>query len=419
MTSPVNNQFLQIPYDVAVIIPTVLRPSLDKAVRSVFAQDINGRIQILIGIDKVVGSDEVLRDLVNDCPEHITLTILDMGYSTAKRNGGVHSCNFGGSLRSALTLLANSRYVAYLDDDNWFAPNHLSSLLKAIVGYDWAYSARWMVDPRNDTAICVDTWESVGLNRGVFAVGQGGFVDTNSMMLDKLLCLPVVSLWSMSVMARGDGEDRMVYGALKANYRGNATGLATTYYRITENDGMQSVRTKYFAAEGYHWGSASRFAKALTVEPDYPEDTISPHQKLIAGLITSAHRCELDGEPMAGMEIINQALLAFPNNPDISHFLAGFNHRLLDGLLKKARQDIKEGQYPQAVDVLSGILQAYPTEKQTLILLAQLNIKLKNVEDAKTIYDFLKETYPNDADVVQELAAQKFVLRSQTLAISL
>jgi hypothetical protein len=38
----------QTPFDVAVVIPTVLRPTLLRAVRSIFRQDLKGRIQILI-----------------------------------------------------------------------------------------------------------------------------------------------------------------------------------------------------------------------------------------------------------------------------------------------------------------------------------------------------------------------------------
>jgi len=38
-------------FDAAVVMPTLLRPSLERAVRSVFAQDLGGRIQLLIGVD--------------------------------------------------------------------------------------------------------------------------------------------------------------------------------------------------------------------------------------------------------------------------------------------------------------------------------------------------------------------------------
>ena len=38
-------------FDVAVVIPSLLRPTLPRALRSVFAQDFQGSVQILIGID--------------------------------------------------------------------------------------------------------------------------------------------------------------------------------------------------------------------------------------------------------------------------------------------------------------------------------------------------------------------------------
>lgn len=417
MTSHARDPLLQIPFDVAVVIPTILKPTLEQAVRSIFAQDLKGRIQILIGIDIHRGSDEVLQALMLECPEHITMTVVDPGYSTAKRNGGVHSCSYGGSLRSALTMLANSRYVAYLDDDNWFAPNHLSTLTKAIVGYDWAFSMRWMVDPRNDTPICVDTWESVGSKRGVFAAtAQGGFVDTSTMLLDKIRCLPALSLWSLSYMARGDGEDRIVYTALNENYRGTTTNQPTSYYRITETDGLHKLRVNYFAAEGYHWGSASRFTTALTSEADLEPDPTTPEQKKIAGFINAALACEQDDDPAGAMNIINQVLAVYPSSIEMVEFLGGFNTRLLGNLLQKARRCIKEGQYPEAVEILSGILQASPTDKTTLLLLAQLNLKLNNPDDAKTIFDYLQDTYPDDLEIRQELAVQKFKMKSLKMA---
>ena len=46
---------LQTSFDVAVVMPTLLRPSLKRAVESVFAQDVRGRVQILIGVDVAEG----------------------------------------------------------------------------------------------------------------------------------------------------------------------------------------------------------------------------------------------------------------------------------------------------------------------------------------------------------------------------
>ena len=237
---------LQAPFAAAVVVPTVLRPSLLQAVRSVFAQDLPGRIQILIGVDVAEGDPAILEVLRAECPSRMHLTIVDPGYSTSVRHGGLHANGFSGALRTILSYLANSRHVAYLDDDNWFAPDHLSSLRQACG--DWAYSHRWFVI--DDTPLCVDDWESTGPGSGVYAEQYGGFVDPSSLMIDKIACLNVLPLWSMSPFADGSGEDRLVFEALRSQYRGAATGNASSYYRIHPRDTMHLERLRVFRERG-------------------------------------------------------------------------------------------------------------------------------------------------------------------------
>ena len=47
---------LQTPFDVGVVMVTVVRPTIAQAIRSVFAQRFDGRIQLLVGIDAWLGS---------------------------------------------------------------------------------------------------------------------------------------------------------------------------------------------------------------------------------------------------------------------------------------------------------------------------------------------------------------------------
>jgi hypothetical protein len=222
---------LQQPFDAAVVIQTVLRPTLVQAVRSVFAQDCRGRIQILLGIDRAQGDPALIDQIRAECPDHVALTVIDPGYSTSQRHGSLYSNHFGGALRTALSYLANSRFVAYLDDDNWWAPQHLSTLLAAIAGKSWAFSLRTLVDSGRDEIICRDEWESLGPGRGVYGTGFGGFVDTSCLMVDKLACHEVLPAWSLSRFAHGSGEDRMVFERLKGLPFG-ATEQYTAFYRM-------------------------------------------------------------------------------------------------------------------------------------------------------------------------------------------
>jgi hypothetical protein len=229
-------QVLQPPFDIAVVIPTVLRPDLARAVRSVFDQDFDGRVQILVGIDEVRGDPAALEVLAKDCPAHMDFSWLDPGYSTSSRHGGLYPNHFSGALRTILTYLANSRRVAYLDDDNWWAPDHLSTLVQAIDGADWAYSQRLFVEAATGEPICVDQWESVGPGAGVFQEKFGGFVDPSSLMI--------------AHFEDGSGEDRLVFGMLNQNFRGRPSGRATSYYVVSPADPMHAARLQMLRAAG-------------------------------------------------------------------------------------------------------------------------------------------------------------------------
>ncbi len=165
------------PYDVAVVIPTVLRPTLARAVQSVYAQRFPGTIQILVGVDTRLGDPAILDSLATAAPANCVLSVFDPGYSTAAGRGGFVPAGTGGALRTVLSYAAQSRLVAYLDDDNWWAPEHLADLTAAVVGYDWAYSLRWYADGESGRPLCVDRWESVGLDAGCYREVYGGFVD--------------------------------------------------------------------------------------------------------------------------------------------------------------------------------------------------------------------------------------------------
>ena len=137
---PNSNVDLQNPFDVAVVVPTILRPSLKRTLRSIFSQDFPGRIQILLGIDIKKNDAAVIDDACRQIPNNCAVCVLDLGYSTSTRHGGLHPAADGGALRTIMSYAANSRYPAYLDDDNWWAPQHLASLRRAIEGFHWAFS---------------------------------------------------------------------------------------------------------------------------------------------------------------------------------------------------------------------------------------------------------------------------------------
>ena len=224
---------LQTPFDAAVVVATILRPTLMQAVRSIFAQELGGRIQILIGIDKIVGDRGVIDRLQAECPSHCTITLCEPGYSTAALNGGVYSALTGGGLLAGLSTLANSRYVCYLDDDNWYAPEHLSSLRATINSESgWVHSLRWFVNSYDDRCIDIDRWHAVGPNAGLYAHTMGGLVDTNCYMIDKDRCWDMLWRWSHALQKKGAGNDRGVFASLVRKEPWRCSEQATVYYRL-------------------------------------------------------------------------------------------------------------------------------------------------------------------------------------------
>ena len=218
-------------FDVAVVTVTMVRPTLAQAIRSVYQQQFPGRIQVLIGIDRLQGARSFLDALVDERPSNVHVTLLDLGYSTSQRHGGIYPSGYGGSLKTILSYAANSRYVTYLDDDNWYAPDHIATLLAAVSGHQWAFALRQFVDAQSGDMLCPDTWESVGPDRGVYAAAQGGFVDTNCFMLDTLACQDVFGEWAMTRYAGGTGGDRQVLARLRGRSWGT-NGRHTVYYRL-------------------------------------------------------------------------------------------------------------------------------------------------------------------------------------------
>ncbi len=218
--------------DYAVVIGTLLRPSLPAAIESVYRQAGAGTVQILVGVDKAEGPFEPLREVLLARPAHVSAIVLDPGYSTSERHGGVHKAHDGGALRTMLSYLANSRRVAYLDDDNAWLPGHLSSLGRAIDGFSWAYSLRMFVDERNGADLCVDRWDSAGPGRGERRDALGGFVDPNCLMIDKTRAEEALALWTRPLDAWKATADRRVFRHLVKHHPVAWTGQATVRYTI-------------------------------------------------------------------------------------------------------------------------------------------------------------------------------------------
>ncbi len=231
---PIAGQPVQSPADVAVVTATVMRPSLLPMVRSIFAQTFPGTVLIVIGCDRTDGGLDpaALRALLDARPARVGAVLLTPGYSTALRNGGIHAGRGGGAMRTILSFLANAPLIAYLDDDSWFLPGHLDDMVRAVDGYDWAFSLRWFADGEEGSLICEDRWESLGPGRGMYARIAGGLIDTNCYILDKRRVVLPLAAWTMVTAEDGAGQDRQMMQALIRRHSVAWTGRHSVAYAL-------------------------------------------------------------------------------------------------------------------------------------------------------------------------------------------
>ncbi len=250
---------LQAQSAVAVVMPTILRPSLARALASVFAQEVAGRVQLLIGIDKPQGSIEMLEAICRMAPSHCVVQALYPGYSTSVRHGGLCDARDGGALRTILSYMANAPLIAYLDDDNWWGPRHLATLARAIAQVDWAFSLRWFVHPETARPICIDQWESIGPGGGGVYENSGGWVDPNCLMIKRVSCAQVLPCWTVPLPGdqHGMSADRVVFEYLRRHRKYAGTGEASAFYVLDPADGLHPMRLELMG-DAYRESSGER-----------------------------------------------------------------------------------------------------------------------------------------------------------------
>lgn len=129
---------------------------------------------------------------------------------------------------SGAPFLTSSDWIAYLDDDNWFDPTHIESLVRLAETNDlgWAYSLRRLVS-KDGTPICDDDWCSLG-HWPVRGTDQH-LVDNSCYLVKRSLATRYALAWqAMPVI-----QDRCFLMALmESGAPYGCTGQSTVNYRL-------------------------------------------------------------------------------------------------------------------------------------------------------------------------------------------
>jgi glycosyltransferase involved in cell wall biosynthesis len=169
-------------------------------------------------------------------------TRMTLGYSKVKTitlEENVGKGWYGHRVYAACSFLVNADIICYLDEDNWFEPDHVEKLVNQIKqGNDWAYSLRKIYD-KDGKYLCDDNCESLG-KWPVYFNDQVHHIDTSSFAVKRDVAVRIGHAWYGQW-----GADRQFFTNLKQNFPKFAcTNTHSLCYRLDGNP--NSVNKEFF-----------------------------------------------------------------------------------------------------------------------------------------------------------------------------
>jgi glycosyltransferase involved in cell wall biosynthesis len=212
---------LRIEKSAVVITPSIGNDSLTRALESVAKQTYKNLKHLVVS-----DGPEFLGKVESKCEKidsHIITT------STPVNTGA--SGFYGHRIYASYPHLVNEDYILFLDEDNWYEPNHVQTLIEKIESdkLDWAYSLR-NVYLSKDKFLDQDCCESIGKWPIWFSVDQH-LVDTSSYCFTRPFITSCCSNWH-----HGWGGDRRFYHIIKSfsSVKYDTTGQHTLNYILPD-----------------------------------------------------------------------------------------------------------------------------------------------------------------------------------------
>jgi len=223
---------------VTVVTATIGHQGLSKCIESV-------RNQTYAIVDHLIVVDgPEWRDSVNQALEEARsprAKVLQLPFSTGKKGWKGHR------IYGAAPFLALSDYVCWLDDDNWFDPDHIASLVEVAGQADapWAFSLRKIVDPSGNF-VALDQCESLGNLHPTFISQSDYLVDTNCYFLRHNVAVQFSAIWNREARPlSGPPPDRLLCQTLMKNLpKAPSTRRYTVNYRV--GSPIQKVGIDFF-----------------------------------------------------------------------------------------------------------------------------------------------------------------------------
>jgi len=215
----------------AVLVPTLGRKELAQCISSLQAQTYP--VQIYLSTDGVMTYDQFMGLVYTYQSDNVHLA-----YWPGKIGGvGLE----GRRLLAAGAPLINEDVLFMLQDDDWFKPNHVESLMAIIEqGYDWAYSLMSVYD-KDGAFLFDDICECLGEEHPSWNTPGKTFAPTGSVAM-RTHCYRTIS---QVYNSREWGPDRLAYTLAKQAFpKFKGSKLHTNCFRLGGNE--TSSNRKFF-----------------------------------------------------------------------------------------------------------------------------------------------------------------------------
>jgi|688.fasta_scaffold101285_3 glycosyltransferase involved in cell wall biosynthesis len=249
---------------VVVITPTTGDKKLNDAINSVKNQTYKDVKHLIVVDGEKFKQQFLLEQYLQNSPGDENKNIKTVFLCDNTGGGGF----YGHRIYAAFSHLVNEEVVCFLDQDNWYEPNHIEELVKTLYekNYAWAFSLRNIYD-QNKNFLFQDNCESLGKwpiwNSENPDVTIKHHVDTSTYAFRRDFLIKVASIWHHGYAAdriflnviRQHFKDEIfeTSGKYTLNYRldGNATSASPDFFRI----GNEFMKDKY--KENYPWQKAT------------------------------------------------------------------------------------------------------------------------------------------------------------------
>lgn len=216
---------------VAVVTPTIGSPVLKDCLQSVQKQTYKNLTHyVFVDGEQYFGNSYLT--INENCSEKEIKTI------SLQENVGKGW--YGHRVYSACSFLVNADIICYLDEDNWFEPNHVEKLVETMQSqnYDWVYSLRKIHD-KDGSFICNDNCESLG-KWPVYVNDQVYHIDTSCFAVKTEVATKIGHAWYGQW-----GADRQFFYALRQYFpHFTCSANYSLCYRLDGNP--NSVNREFF-----------------------------------------------------------------------------------------------------------------------------------------------------------------------------